>query len=538
MRRLTALASACAFALAALLACARGDDPPASRAPRELWLWYNVNLADDQSIARMESVWRRAAAAGYRHVMLTDAKFPRLDLMNETYLANLRRAKALAASLGLEVVPTVFPVGRANGLLFHDLNLIEGLVVRDARFEVQGGVARPLTDPPVAIPLKPEFADREVQVANGIATVRDNSAHARFRFALEVAPHRCYHVTVMIRTQDFSGEPKIQALANDVAIHFPGSLRVKPTQDWTRHDFVFNSLDHEHVVLWFGVWKPAHGTVEWRDWKIEEPGPFNLVRRRSEPFTVTSDEPAARAHPYVEGRDFDPVADPALGKSPSRGEYRGWHEPRLLRTRLPDGTRLRASWTQAAVVYDKQVACCLSDSATMARLADEAERIRAAWTAHGYLMMHDEIRALGSDQACARRHLTPGQILAANARDCARLLEGSTVYVWNDMFDPYQNAVKNYHLISGDLSGSWEGLDPSVVIVNWNGDHRDQSLRFFADRGHRQIIAGYYDGRVEDIADWLRSAANVPNVTGVMYTTWQDRYDDLEAFARAVQEFR
>src|SRR5438876_11360 len=238
-----------ALALVVALGCARGDHAARAAAPTELWLWYNVNLADDQSIARMESVWRRAVAAGYRHVMLTDAKFPRLDLMNETYLANLRRVKALAASLGLEVVPTLFPVGRANALLMHDPNLIEGLMVRDAPFEVQGGVARPLTDPPVTIPSKPEFADREVQVANGIATVRDNSAHARFRFALEVAPRRCYHVTVMIRTQDFSGEPKIQALSDDVAIHFPGSLGVKPTQDWTRHDFVFNSLDHDHVVL-------------------------------------------------------------------------------------------------------------------------------------------------------------------------------------------------------------------------------------------------------------------------------------------------
>ncbi|HTM58294.1 MAG TPA: hypothetical protein VL123_07750 [Candidatus Udaeobacter sp.] len=535
MRRLAFLA--CALALAASLACARGQDPPAAHTAPELWLWCSVNLADDSSLARMDAVWRRAAASGYRHVMLSDPKFSRLDQMDDRYFENVRRVKSLASNLGLEIVPALFTVGRANGELTHDPNLVEGLRVQDARFEVRAGIARPLTEPAVTIPRDPAFSDREVRIANGVATVRDNAAHARFRFALKVAPHRCYHVSVMIRTQDFTGQPMIQVLSDGRAIHFPRSLGVPPTEDWTRHDLVFNSLDHDQIDLWFGAWKPAHGTLEWKDWKIEEPGPFNLVRRDSEPFVVTSDV-SAGATRYVEGRDFERIADPALGRSPSPGEYRGWHDPPALHTRLRDGTRLRVSWTQAAVVYDRQVACCLSDTGTASLLADQARRVRAAWNARGYLMMHDEIRALGSDEACASRHLTPGQILAANARDCSRLLEGSTVYVWNDMFDPLQNAVKDYHLIPGDLHGSWEGLDPSVVIVNWNGDHKNESLKFFAARGHRQIIAGYYDGRVEDIGDWLRSAAEVPSVTGVMFTTWQDRYDDLEAFARAVREFR
>ena len=533
---------AIAALLLAALACARSDRPARAAGPApELWLWYGVNLADPPSIARLESVWRRAAAAGYRHVMLSDPKFSRLDRMDAGYFENVARVKALASSLGIEIVPGLFTVGRANVMLEHDPNLVEGLPVRNAAFEVRGGVAHPLTDPPVALPSRPAFADGEVRIDNGVATVRENGAHARFRFTVTVAPWRCYHVSVLIRTAGFTGAPLIQVLADGRAIHFVKSLGVQSTQDWTRHDLVFNSLGYDHVDLWFGAWKPAHGTLEWKDWRIEEPGFFNLVRRASAPLTVTGYAPSpALAGPesYLEGRDFDPISDPALGRSPSPGEYRGWHEPPLLRAHLPDGTRLRASWTEAAVVYDRQVACCLSDSGTMSRLADESARMRRAWGAGGYLMMHDEIRVLGRDDACLRRGLTPGQILAADARDCARLLAGSRVYVWNDMFDPFQNAVKDYHLVGGDLAGSWEGLDSSVVIVNWNGDRKDESLRFFADRGHHQIIAGYYDGRVEDIRGWLDSAARVPGVTGVMYTTWRDRYDDLEAFAKAVREYR
>ena len=53
-----------------------------------------------------------------------------------------------------------------------------------------------------------------------------------------------------------------------------------------------------------------------------------------------------------------------------------------------------------------------------------------------------------------------------------------------------------------------------------------------APRGHRILIAGYYDDNPERVRDWLASAAKVKGVTGVMYTTWESNYKDLEEFAR------
>ena len=37
---------------------------------------------------------------------------------------------------------------------------------------------------------------------------------------------------------------------------------------------------------------------------------------------------------------------------------------------------------------------------------------------------------------------------------------------------------------------------------------RDKSLKYFADRGHKQIIAGFYDGG-QDAEKWLASADKV-----------------------------
>jgi hypothetical protein len=77
-----------------------------------------------------------------------------------------------------------------------------------------------------------------------------------------------------------------------------------------------------------------------------------------------------------------------------------------------------------------------------------------------------------------------------------------------------------------------------VGIVNWNAGRARESLRFFARRGHRQVIAGFYDGPVEETAHWLRAARGVPGVRGFVYATWRGNYDELESFARIVRDAR
>jgi hypothetical protein len=159
----------------------------------------------------------------------------------------------------------------------------------------------------------------------------------------------------------------------------------------------------------------------------------------------------------------------------------------------------------------------------------------------GYFLQHDEIRVQGWDESCRRSGKTPGELLAENVRKCVQLVRaedsGKPVYVWSDMFDPFHNAQKagRYYLVKGNgpWYGSWKGLDKGVMIVNWNSapDKRGRSLRHFAGLGHRQILAGYYDGPVGTIRGWLRDGEQVQGIVGAMYTTWQHQYRDLEVFA-------
>jgi hypothetical protein len=504
----------------------------------ERWIYCAQNLWVDKNIAALEILLQRAAKAGYTHVLLSDSKFSKLGEMDARYFRNIERVKEVAAELKLEIVPAVFPVGYSNDLLWHDPNLIEALPVRDARFVVRGGVAR--LEPDSAVTLKGadfndlkqwDWKDDNVVADQGAARMADlKGANARIVQKLKLGPFRQYHLAVRVKTQDFRGKPEAKLLAGNLALDH-NDLGVKPTQDWATHHVVFNSLNHTQANLYLGCWGGSGGSLWWDDAKLEEVGLVNLVRREGAPLVVKTEEGTRLA----EGKDFAAIQDPKMGVRLWKGSYDVWHEPPVIRTALPDGARLRVSYYHAVTVNDDQAMVCPSEPRTMELLRDQARRMHAAWGAKGYMMSHDEIRVLNWCDACQRRGLDAGALLADNARTCVNILRevnpGGRVYVWSDMFDPYHNARKDYYLVRGDLAGSWEGLDKDVIIVPWYFEKRAQSLKFFADRGHRQVIAGYYDGKPERVRDWLEAAKPYPGAVGVMYTTWQSKYTDLERFA-------
>jgi hypothetical protein len=192
-------------------------------------------------------------------------------------------------------------------------------------------------------------------------------------------------------------------------------------------------------------------------------------------------------------------------------------------------------------VYDEQVCACPSEPKFEQLLERQANEMHKVWSVSGYMMSHDEWRVLGWDDSCRKRGLDAGALAADNARKCVGWLRAANptgrIFVWSDMFDPNHNAVSNYYLVRGDLRGSWEGLDKSLIIMNWNFGKRAESLKFFSERGHSQILAGYYDAGPEQIGKWLEATRGVKGVIGVMYATWQRKFDDLEAFARVVDGF-
>jgi hypothetical protein len=553
--------------LALALFLAAGAASAAEPRYAQRWVYSMHNLLVDQQVDQVVRIIERAGKSGYNGIVLADYKFNILDRMPPNYFKNVARVHKAADAAGVEVIPAVFPIGYSAGLLAHDANLAEGMPVKDAPFVVRGREAVP--ESPVRFvngdleqargdrftgfsyqdgPGVVTFADRSVthhsKVSCRIQDVGKQREHQNARLVqhVKVRPYACYRFSCWIKTQDLRPARGFQLLAlaadegGQQLTFYEG--RLEPTQDWKRVAIVFNSLGHRELNLYAGLWGGGAGKLWIDELKLEELALVNVLRRDGCPLTVTSSDGRTV---YEEGKDFLPVRDPQLGQVPYAGEYSFDHAgPRLRLTansRIHEGDRVRVGWYHPVLVHGEQVMCCLTDPKVYTLLRDQARRANDLLHPKTFFMSHDEIRVAGWCRSCQDH--TSGELLAANVRRCVDLLKEvnpqARIVVWSDMFDPHHNAVDHYYLCNGTLAGSWKGLPAAVMIANWNGGKAVESLKWFADRGHAQIIAGYYDTDLGNLKTWNAAARGVPRVTGFLYTTWQQKYDDLEAYGRELR---
>jgi hypothetical protein len=168
-------------------------------------------------------------------------------------------------------------------------------------------------------------------------------------------------------------------------------------------------------------------------------------------------------------------------------------------------------------------------------LKDQIRRVNELFSPRTYFLSHDEIRVANWSEPEMASGRTAGEQLAENVRRSVEIVRqispDARLCIWSDMFDPAHNARDNFYLVNGDLAGSWEGLPKEMIVVNWNSGHPEESLPSFARRGHKQVLAGFYDSPPERIAGWIAAAAQDGGPRGVMYTTWRGDFSQVEAFA-------
>jgi len=555
-------------ALAVNAQAGRADEAP--RFARR-WFYAQFNLQVEKQADELIVLLGRAGKAGYNGMVLADYKLNVLDRVPAHYFKNLARVKEAADRAGIEIIPAVFPIGYSSGLLAHDPNLAEGLPVKDAPFVVKGREAVLVADGSSRLlngdledtkgdrfvgfsfqddPGTTTFADRDT-VHGGKVSCRmqdpgKGSSHGNCRLAqrVKVRPAACYRFSCWVKTQDLkpSGGFRLLALGTGKEgrplTFYEGAM--KSTQDWQRVAVVFNSLDQAEVTLYAGQWGGQSGTLWLDDLKLEELALNNVLRREGCPLTVTS---ADGKTVYKEGKDFLPVRDAKLGQEPYAGEFSFDHPAPALQlapdSRIKDGDHLSIGWYHPVLVHGEQVMCCLSEPKVYDLLRDQAKRVHDLLKPKTWFMSHDEIRVGNWCRACRDARKMPGELLADNVSRCVKIIREldpkAAIVVWSDMFDPHHNAVDRYYLVNGTLAGSWKGLSEGVIVANWNSAKAAESLKWFAERGHPQIIAGYYDdGSKENFKQWQSAAKGLPQVSGFMYTTWQHRFDDLEAYGRAM----
>jgi hypothetical protein len=548
--------------------------PPAVPQPskplfEQRWVWAVYTLRDDKQADDLIALIQRAGKCGYNGVVLSDYGFNFLERMPEGYFKNAARVRHAADAAGVEIIPCVFPIGSSNGLLVHDPNLAEGMEVRDAPFVVDGRVAGLLKDYDTVLnnggleqvkghsfagfthqdgPGKTTFADRD-EYHDGRISCRveygkgHRPGNVRLARAVRVRPNACYRFSAWVKTRDLR-PASVYLTVNAADFNRPLTYQatpVQPTQDWTRIGVTFNSLDQVEVLLSAGQQGGQSGIFWLDDLALEELALVNVLRRPGCPLTVTDRTGKVR---YEEGKDFLPVRDEKLGVVPYPGEYDFTHPGAKLEltpnTRIRDGQRLLVSWYHPVIIHENQVMCCLAEPKVAELLREQAKRVNDLLQPKTFFMTHDEARVMGWCKACRASHKAPGELLAANASRCVEIVKevhpGAKVVVWSDMFDPYHNSVRSgNYFVSGSLLNSWLGLPAEVAVVNWNRSRPADSLKWFAEQGHPQILAGHFDGGPESWQRWQEARQGVPGVGGFMYTTWRGDYSQLEAYGKVLR---
>jgi hypothetical protein len=526
---------------------------------RDRWVYVSTGLQSDQELARVEGIVRTAAGHGLNGMLLS-AGFDDLDLKPADYLHRLEHLKQTCDRLGVEIIPTGFGVGYGGGVLAHDKNLAAGLPVHGALFIAGEHAARFSPDPPVKLAnggfeqvegnLPAGFTVHGAHAAIDTAAFHSGKASVRFEDfgsspggdvylaqTLHVQPYRSYRLRCWVKTEGVTPREVFHLWAitpdgRDLAYLEPW---MTPTSDWHELVWEFNSWYADQVDFRIGISDGERGKVWVDDVEVEEVGFTNVLRRPGTPVRVSNDR---TGKVYEEGRDYAAISDPELNFS---WDHDGPAIRLLQGGRIHAGDRLRVDYFHGTTIYREQVPIDMSEPAVYEIWQRQIPLIEKYLAPNKYFLSMDEVRIGGFCQACQRRHLSMAQILGDCVTRQHQMIRAvnpkAEVYVWSDMFDPNHNAREKYYLIDGSVQGTWNYIPKDLVIACWYFEKRDLSLDFFSKLGYRTLAGAYYDAN--DLANpkaWLESLNRTPGAIGIMYTTWENKYELLSAFGDLISK--
>jgi len=514
----------------------------AARAYPCRWVYVTRGLHKDSDVVEIRDIVRTASEHGLNGMVLATG-WDRLDLQPPHFFTRVEEVKAICQQHKIEIIPIFFSAGYGGSVLAHDKNLAAGIPVKDALFVVKGNEARLVSDPPASIanggfedhkghqatgyrfhdkPGEVTFIDTEV-FHGGKASMRfgpartDRHGHARVMQEVAFKPGRSYRVSCWLKTEDLepSGCFHVQVITATDRYIAPWDPGVPATTDWRKVVLGFNSLEFDQVRLYAGAWGAKAGKFWVDDFQIEEVGLVNVLRRPGTPVSVRGEKSGTV---YEEGRDYAPIADPKLN---FRFDHDGPPIKLLAGSRIADGERLRVSYYHGMGVNRGQVSVCMSEPKLYDIWREQVRLVQKHLAPDRWLLSMDEVRAGGSCAACKARKMTMGEILGdCITRQFQMIREASPkaeVYCWSDMLDPNHNAHGDYHLVEGDFAGSWQHVPKELNIVCWYYEKRVPSLAHFSKLGFKTLAGAYYDA-------------------GIMYTTWQNKYQLLAPFGDLVSK--
>lgn len=537
------------------------DAPAQTKVYQDKIVWvFGWGLGSDNDVNEIKKVIDTAAKSGFNAVMMS-AGMDTLCKHSPDYLRRIKEILQYCEANKMEFIPALFSVGYGGGVLSHDHNLAEGLPVNDALYVVSNKIASFAPEQGDVLknggfeeyggnvfagyrfhdqPGEISFVDTRIY-HSGKASIRlenfraNQYGHGRVMQEIKVIPHRCYLVSVWVKTENLQPADafNITVLGGNRSLA-PRRFNLPSTTDWRKITMVFNSMDHDKVRVYAGLWGGRSGKVWIDDWSVKEIGALNVLKRPGTPVTVKS---ADLKTTYVEGVDYEPLADKEFS-------FQRWdREPLKFRltqnSRIKDGERLRISWYHPMVIHDSQVTVCMGEPALYEIYDHEARLLSEIVKPKRVMLNMDEIRMGGTCKACEGKNIAQllGECVTRQCQTIRKYIPNAKIYIWSDMFDPNHNAHSDYYLVKGDFTGSHKYIPKDIIIAVWGGAPREKSLKFFENEGFETLIACYYDAKdLEEVKGWIKFAKDTKNVRGFMYTPWRKSYSLLPEFGKLINQ--
>ncbi len=540
---------------------------------KEKWLYLGGSFNSEQNVSRFIAEMNDAKKSGVTHIAAAEGVCNRPDNAPKEYPDYVQRVLAEAKKLNMQVVPHVYPIGYGGAWLWYDGNLGAAIPARNVLFLVQGGAAAPAPDADLQLknggfevadgdkladwqqpaPGQNTFVDKEVKHGGNSSLKILGKGTSRVSQTFNVKPYQYYRLTVWTKAQGLQADQESflgSSFAGSKRRPIYANLGVRNNEDWTKHELSFNTFEGGELKFSIGVSGGTGGTLWIDDLSIEPAGLLHVLRREMCPLKVTSEDGTTV---YEEGKDFKPAADPGVAAKPFNG-YRFDHAAPTIEltdsSRIKAGQKLLVSYFHPGRIYGSQTVISIQDPKVFELMDKQMQYMAKIWNTYGYFMKQDEVRAGGYEVQPDGQNLTPGQLLAKQTKlgyDLIKKYQPSAkVYAWSDMYTPFHNArpadkAGPYYYVNGDWTGAWEGLPKDIIIMNWYSP-TSQNVKWFADRGHEQVLCGYYDvsgtdGLKKNILQWMKVTEGSPRIDGIMYTTWKNNYSNMAEFFKLVDEY-
>jgi len=496
---------------------------------------------------------------GINTVILHNKHF--FDLDDDFYREKVKDIFNYAQSLGMELIPELQSFGAAEYILKKYPQAAEGISAQDEEFKFVKDAALPVI--PAEIKIKNSGFEQgkagwvfgkdwqlDIDCHSGkYAAKIDFIGNAKRRSSmLKSAEYKAkgnsiYSLQFYARSQINAGSPpavRVVELTRDsrwITQHF---LYIN-SEEWQYKELNFKtSRQCEKLYIYANVWEGS--ARAWLDdirlLRLDSALINIIISDQVKPVIVSSDTKEI----FRENEDYG-ITGPQLS-FPYPGNSAPFKISRIPGGKIKNGQRVRVSYDYVVRLVsfaDWSIPYCPFEPQTYAVMEKTIKNVIEMLNPDFISLGHDEIRGLNRDMRCRRQHMSNAEVLAYDINRLDAIIKKysktTRMLVWDDMFNPWHNAKKDYQLefggVQGETASALDKIYKDVIFLIWWGDDKDwlskmkNSPDFFEKKGFDYFVVG--SKTKKNLKGWSGIVKNKKRCLGIFTTTWDGIENNIQA---------